>query len=543
MTKPFVACLLLAAACAQAQSPTPAPTPKPACVTDFSTAGFDFKIAEGPAKPKKETFGPLYQCPDWFRDAKFGIYMHWGLNSVPGRDGHYARRMYLQTSPNADSTYNYHVTRFGHPSKFGYKDFIPMWKAENFDPVALAALYKECGAKFIGVMAVHHDNFDLWDSTWQPWNSAKMGPKRDIVGEWEKATRKEGLRFVITTHLSNQHHEHLFYRGNCDTSGPLKDVPYDTMDPKNEGLYGKRTPDCEWLINPDFARSWYLRLKDLVDKYNPDILYFDGNLPNGDYGLNLAAHFFNHRIQMSGTMDGIMAIKARNQKGFMEDIESSGVEQLMPHPFLVDTSLNPGWFYIGATAAKGEGPGDDAGMGKTVNPSQGSDQLRMTAGQVIDNLVDIVSKNGNMMLNVGLRPDGSLPETYRRELLEIGAWLKTNGEAIYGTRPFTVFGEGPFQKPKGQAYDDNMYVFTAKDIRFTTKGSALYATFLDWPGDGVTATITSLRPEAISNIQSVKLLATGESLQWKLGNHGLAVTMPAKAPGKFAYVVRIETAK
>lgn len=536
--------LLLVAVAARAQTPAPskpapAEPPKPAIATDFSAEGFAFNIARGPFKPEPGSFAPLYRCPDWFRDAKFGIYMHWGLNSVPGYDGHYARRMYQQDS----QTYKFHVAKFGHPTKFGYKDFIPMWTAEKFDPAALAAFYKESGAKFIGVMAVHHDNFDLWDSAHQPWNSVRMGPRRDIVGEWEKATRKEGLRFVITTHLSNQHHEHLFYRGNSDTSGPLKGVPYDTMDPKNDGLYGKRTPDREWLINPDFARSWFLRLKDLIDKYNPDILYLDGFLANGPYGLNMAAHYYNRRLEVNGQQDALLAMKSRGPKGFLLDIESSGVEGIEPEPFLVDTTLNPGWFYMGSSLPpKTDGPGDDAGMGKAVNAAADPDRLRMTAGQVVDNLVDLVSKNGNMMLNVGLRPDGSLPETFRRELVEIGAWLKVNGEAIYGSRPFTSFGEGPFQKPKGHAYDDNQFVFTAKDIRFTTKGGILYATFLDWPGDGQTAVITSIKPGVLPDIRSVKMLATGESLSWKQGGEGLSVTMPAHAPGKFAYVVKIEAA-
>jgi alpha-L-fucosidase len=515
------------------------PAPRHPCADDFSVDGFDFHIAQGPFKPQSDSFAPLYRCPDWFRDAKFGIYMHWGLNSVPGFDGHYARRMYLQGNP----TYDFHVAQFGHPSEFGYKDFISLWKAEKFDPEELAEFYKECGAKFIGVMAVHHDNFDLWDSTHQPWNSVKMGPKRDIVGEWEKATRKLGLRFFVTTHLSNQHHEHLFYRGTADAKGPLAGVPYDTMDPEYEGLYGKRTPDREWLINPDFAQSWFLRLKDLIDKYNPDLLYLDGFLANRAYGLNMAAHYYNRRIQINGQQDALLAMKSRGPKGFILDIESSGVEAIEPEPFLVDTTLNPGWFFMGEKALGTEATGDDAGMGRKTKRAQDADALRMTAGQIIDNLADLVSKNGNMMLNVGLRADGSLPETFRRELTEIGEWLRSNGEAVYGTRPFQVFGEGPFQKPKEHAYDDNLFVFTAKDIRFTTKEANIYAIFLDWPGDGAKAKITSIKRGMLPAIQSVQMLTTGERLEWTLGAEGLEIALPEKAPGKFAFVVKIETSK
>ena len=524
---------------------------------EFSTEGFDFQIAKGPYTPKADAFGPLYRCPDWFRDVKLGIYMHWGLNSVPGFHGHYGRNMYTQEEPEAyridkqtrrrplsgykpgaESVYKYHVEHFGHPSRFGYKDFIPMWKADKFDAMALASLYKQCGARFVGVMANHHDNFDLFDSTYQPWNSARMGPKRDVVGEWNRACRQQGLRFFVTSHLSNNVHENYFYQGRSDTSGPLKGVPYDTVAPENAGLYGKRTPDGLRRLNPEFARNWYLRLKDIVDKYNPDLLYLDGPLPNGDYGLNLAAHFYNRNIQLNGSQQGVFTIKQSKPKGFTLDVEAAGVDQLMPEPFLVDTTLNPGWFYLGSSVAKTE-KADDAGMGGPKKSDTNPDELRLTAGQVIDNLIDIVSKNGNMMLNIGLRPDGSLPDSFRDELLKIGEWLKLNGDAIYGTRPFTVFGEGPFRKPKGGKFDDNRYVFTARDIRFTTKPNMVYALFLEWPGNAKEAFIESLGSDKLAGIAQVSMLATGERLKWSQERNGLRVTLPATCPGKFAWVVRV----
>ena len=534
----------------------PDPKPADAAANEFSTEGFEFKIAKGPYKPQADAFGPLYRCPDWFRDVKFGIYMHWGLNSVPGFHGHYGRNMYTQEEPEAyridqqtgrrqsgykpgaESVYKYHVAHYGHPSHFGYKDFIPLWKAEKFNALALAELYKQSGARFVGVMANHHDNFDLFDSTYQPWNSVRMGPKLDVVGEWKKACRQLGLRFFITSHLSNTVHEHYFYQGRCDTSGPLKGVPYDTVAPENEGLYGKRTPDGLRRLNPEFARSWYLRLKDLIDKYNPDLLYLDGPLPNGDYGLNLAAHFYNRNLELNGSQQGVFTTKQSKPRGFTLDVEAAGIDRLMQTPFLVDTTLNPGWFYLGSSTAKAE-HADDAGMGATNKSGANSDELRLTAGQVIDNLADIVSKNGNMMLNVGLRPDGTLPDSFRDELLKIGEWLKINGEAIYGTRPFTVFGEGPFRKPKGGKFDDNRYVFTAQDIRFTTKPNVVYALFLGWPGDAKEAVIESLGSNKLAGINSISMLATGERLKWSQEPNGLRVTMPAACPGKFAWVVKV----
>jgi alpha-L-fucosidase len=526
---------------------------------NFNTNGFDFQIAPGPVQPTAKSLGENYHCPDWFRDAKFGIYMHWGLNSVAGFDGHYARYMYHQEEPETsradqatkrtvlsgfrpgrETVYQYHTNTFGHPSKFGYKDFISLWKADKFDAAALAKLYKDCGAKYVGVMAVHHDNFDLYDSTYQPWNSVRMGPKRDIVGDWQKACAKEHLRFAVSSHLSNEHHEHLFYQGEADTTGSLKGVPYDTMDPKNDGLYGKRTPDRLRRVNPEFAQSWYRRTKELIDKYNPDLIYLDGGLPNGSYGLNLAAHFYNHYLQVNGKPEGVFTIKRTSPAGFTLDVESAGVGKGLENPWQVDTSINPGWFYLGtknSTDNIATNATDDAGMSAANASNNGPDSIRLNAGQVVRNLADIVSKNGNMMLNVGLRPDGSLPETYRHELLDIGRWLKVNGEAIYATRPYKIFGEGPFQLPKGGGFNDNLFQFTAEDIRFTTKGDALYAIVLAVPTAEVS--IKSLGDSA-GKIESVSLLGSPAKLEWKQTAAALTIQPVKEWPCQHAVVFEIK---
>jgi len=502
---------------------------------EFSTNGFSFNIASGPFQPDPKSLAEHYRPPAWFADLKFGIYMHWGLNSVAGFNGHYARWMYRQDQP--EDAYNYHVATFGHPTQFGYKDFIPLWQADKFDADALAELYKSVGARFVGVMAVHHDNFDLWDSTYQPWNSVAMGPKLNVVGAWQKAVRQRGLRFFITTHLSNQYHEHLFYQGIADLSGPLKGVPYDTVDPRYQGLYSKRTPDGKRVINPDYARRWFLRLKDLVDKYQPDLLYLDTqDLPDGAYGLNLAAHFYNQSArQHDGQQENIITIK-RPTRGFGLDIEAAGADNIRPEPFLLDTSLNPGWFYLGkkihtaATADAGGGAAGDNG----VDP----DRLRLTGGQVIHLLADCVSKNGNLMLNVGLRPDGSLPETFRRELLVIGDWLKTNGEAIYDTRPFRVFGEGPFQKPPSKnRFNDSEYKFVAQDIRFTQSkdGKTIYAICLGAPKE-------PLRIKALGSdkIRSLTLLGSDAKIEWKQEAGALIIQPAAQWPSQHAVTFKVQ---
>lgn len=519
-----------------------------------SAATYHFDIASGPVQATDTSLAAHYQCPEWFRNAKFGIYMHWGLNSVAGYDGHYGRFMYwcqtpdssllkypiLGYKPHAPKVYQYHLKHFGHPSKFGYKDFIPLWKATRFNADSLAAFYKEVGARFIGVMAVHHDNFDLYDSSHQPWNSVNMGPKIDIVGAWQKACRKVGVRFAVTSHLSNYCHEHMFYQGSdADPDGPYAGMPYDYMDPAYEGLYGKRTPDRIMRQEPAFAQQWYERTKELIDKYDPDLIYFDGPLPNGIYGQQLAAHFYNLKLDADGTQQGVMTIK-RPRKGFTLDRECSGADDKQETPFLVDTTVNPGWFYLG-DSLNINAEGGDAGM-NAVSEAPTKDKLRMTAGQIVDNLVDIVSKNGTMMLNVGLRADGSLPETYRNELVKIGQWLKLNGEAIYDTRPFKVYGEGTFSIEAAagtKLYADNLYAYTANDIRFTTKGNTIYVIVLAWPGNGCTIRVKSLGDREIGSVKAVSFLATGESLGWKQEDQGLYITMPAHPTGEYAYAFKV----
>ena len=413
-----------------------------------------------------------------------------------------------------------------------------MWKAGKFNADSLAAFYKEIGARFIGVMAVHHDNFDLYDSSHQPWNSVNMGPKLDIVGAWQKACKKAGVHFAISSHLSNYCHEHMFYQGsNADPEGPYAGIPYDYMNPAYEGLYGKRTPDRIMRLEPEFAQSWYLRTKELIDKYEPELLYFDGPLPNGIYGQQLAAHFYNKNLSQKGVQKGVLTIK-RERAGYTLDRECSGEDDLQKNPFLVDTTINPGWFYMGNSLNIND-EGGDAGMSSAVQ-GEAKDKLRMTAGQIVDNLIDIVSKNGNMMLNVGLRPDGSLPETFRNELMKIGNWLKLNGEAIYDTRPFTVYGEGNFSaKAHQQQYADYLYAFTAKDIRFTTKKNTIYVFAMDWPGNEAILKIRHLNSKKIQNIQSVSFLASGETVNWTQDINGLSITMPSRPAGEYAYVFKV----
>ncbi|MDE6125998.1 MAG: alpha-L-fucosidase [Muribaculaceae bacterium] len=523
-----------------------------AAVIDSLAAGFEFDIAPGPYAPTYESFEENYQCPAWFRDDKFGIYMHWGLNSVAGFNGHYARWMYYGQEPDsvtrsnimcgyrpiARSVYDYHVSHFGHPSEFGYKDFIPLWKPTRFNPDSLAAIYKRIGARFIGVMAVHHDNFDLFDSPGQPWNSVNMGPHIDIVGAWRDAAEKAGLRFAITSHMSNYCHEHAFYQGpTADADGPYAGIPYDYNNPEYAGLYGERTDDRLMRLQPGFAKNWYARTRCLIDKYHPDLLYFDGPLPEGMFGRNIAAHFYNLSRDKHGSQQGVLTIKRRHP-GLTLTHECSCPDSIYPEPFLYETSINPGWFYLGqdiVSSAAAADAGQD-GIAKTDTP----DQLRMTAGQTIDMLCDIVSKNGTMMLNVGLRPDGSLPETYLAELEKIGDWLRTNGEAIFDTRPYRVYGEGSFN-PSAQkkAYFDNRIHFGSDEIRYTTKPGTIYAILLDWPVGSDIIELKALAEDESLDIESVTYLPTRDAIEWRREDGRLTVKLPSVRATHSAFPFKI----
>jgi len=241
-----------------------------------------------------------YRCPDWFRDAKFGIWAHWGPQSVPMFGDWYARKMYEEGGKSG--YYDHHVKTYGHPSKFGYKDIVPLWKAEKFDPEALMPLYKAAGARYFVSMGVHHDNFDLWNSKHQEWNAVKMGPKRDIVGDWQKAARKQGLRFGVSEHLGASYTWFQASRG-ADKKGPLAGVPYDGADARVERLYHPATKpgDTAWYTtDAAWAAEWSNRIGDLVDQHQPDLVYSDGALPFGDVGRKFLANFYNSNMKRHG---------------------------------------------------------------------------------------------------------------------------------------------------------------------------------------------------------------------------------------------------
>ena len=492
----------IAALAPAADSPgrTVGPAPKPT-------------IAPGPFKPEFESL-KQYKYPEWFRDAKLGMWAHWGPQAVPMEGDWYARNLYIQ----GERQYKHHLENYGHPSKQGYKDIIPLWKAEKWDPDRLMALYQKAGARYFVSMGSHHDNFHLWNSTYHKWNAVNMGPKRDVVGDWQKAAKKLGLRFGVSEHLGASFTWYQPSHGS-DKTGPLAGVPYDGADPKYQDLYHPLAApgDTDWYSNnPQWQREWFRYIKDLVDNYHPDLLYTDGPVPFGnEVGRSMIAHLYNSSAQRhDGTVDVVYTCKMRSDGMWVEDLERGVMPGIRPFPWQIDTSIGD-WYYNKHWKYRG-------------------------AEWVIRTLVDTVSKNGNLLINVVQRPDGSLDKEALQVLEDLTAWMAINSEAIYETRPWLVHGEGP-TKVKGGSFGED-FGYSAKDLRFTMKkdGSALYAAALGWPTEGKVV-IRSLAkfPEVTGRVKDVRLLGCSDKLSWTHDGSGLTVQLPAQKPCKFAIVLKI----
>ena len=513
-------------------------------------------MASGPFNPDWNSLSS-YQTPEWFRNAKFGIWAHWGPQCQPEFGDWYAREMYMEGS----RKYKYHVEKYGHPSKFGFKDVINEWKAELWDPESLVSLYKQAGAKYFVALANHHDNFDLYKSKYQKnWNSTKIGPKKDLIGGWEKAARRNGLRFGVSVHAAHAW-SWMETAQRADKNGPLAGVPYDGKLTKADGkgkwwdgldpqeLYAQNHPlsknsqnngmihkQWNWgngvaVPSKEYCEKFYNRTIDLINEYDPDLVYFDDTAlplwPVSDAGLRIAAHMYNRSLKKKGKVEAVINGKVLDElqrKCMVWDIERGQSNEIEPLPWQTDTCIG-NWHY--------------------ERPVYNNKSYK-SAKTVVHTLADVVSKNGNLLLNIPVRGNGTIDELERAIVVEIGEWMAVNSDAIYDTRPWKVFGEGPAMEAapalSAQGFNEGKgKPFGATDIRFTTKTNQVYATVLGWPENGQVL-IKSMK-EGNANLEkgvsAVEMVGNGQKLKFSQTNEGLLVNLNEKPKLSYAFALKI----
>ena len=453
-------------------------------------------------QPSWENIAEHYQFPEWFRDGKFGIFIHWGVYSVPAFGSEwYSRNMYIKDSPE----YKHHIATYGKHTDFGYKDFIPMFRGEKFDADEWASLFKEAGARYVIPVAEHHDGFAMYDSDLNEWNAVKMGPKKDIIGLLKKAVEKQGMTFGVSSHRAENA---WFFNGGMDFPSDVQDTTI--------SLYGRRYKGWATYTD-DVAREWLAHTYELLLKYQPSMIYFDWTVNDSvlmPYFNKFLAFYYNNAL------DWGKEVTACTKQGYPTDIQVWDVERgksdkMMQFPWQTDTSVGKkSWSYVEGEENK-------------------------TPEQIVHDLVDIVSKNGNMLLNIGPKADGTITDEQKNVLLSIGRWLKVNGEAIYGTRCWKRFGEGDAVVTKGSFSDNAAAEYTSRDLRFTTKGNDFYVIALNWDADHVL--VKSLTPEVIADarIKGITMLGSGEKIRWEQTDEGLRIDFPSQKPCDYAYTFKI----
>lgn len=502
-------------------------------------------IASGKFEPTWQSLSQ-YKVPEWFRNAKFGIWAHWGPQCQAEQGDWYARGMYEEGS----GYYKYQVAHYGHPSKAGFKEVIHDWKAQNWNPEKLVALYKRTGAQYFFAMANHHDNLDMWDSKYQEWNTTRVGPQKNIIDGWSKAAKKYKLPFGLSVHAS---HAWTFYETaqRADTTGPMKGVPYDGKLTKADGkgtwwegldpqaLYVQNhKPSTGWswewqkgVVTPpsqEYCDKFYNRTMDLINKYDPDLVYFDDTTlplyPVSDAGLKLAAHYYNHNMATHhGKLEAVMfgKILTEDQKKCMVwDVERGAPDKGQPLAWQTCTCIGD-WHY---------------------NRGRYNDNNYKSATTVIRTLIDIVSKNGNLLLNIPVRGDGTIDDKEVTVLEGIAKWMKINKESIFDTRPWKIFGEGPSEdavnKLDGAGFNEGKLAYTEKDVRYVQKGNVLYATVMGVPTEDIS--LKSLVKNIGTNkITKIELLGSKEKLSWKQHSDSLIIEKPKFIPNDIAVVFKI----
>ncbi|MEW4922872.1 alpha-L-fucosidase [Algibacter sp. 2305UL17-15] len=469
-------------------------------------------------EPNWESIKKHYKDPEWFNKQKFGIFIHWGAYSVPAYGSEwYPRNMYMDSAQftaelklqrtGPSDVNKHHVKNWGDLKEFGYKDFIPMFKGENFNAAEWIDLFKKAGAKYVVPVADHHDGFAMYKSNTTRWNAVEMGPKRDILGELMKEGRSKGLIMGASSHYA------------FNWSFFNKKDHFDTTDPEYADLYSKKGKDLNEPVSEEFKELWWARTKDLIDNYQPDILWFDFMLDTPEwreYRPKLAAYYYNKGIEWGKEV--VLQDKNFYEQAFPEgtviyDLERGKLPGIRKLPWQTDTSIGKNsWSHV-------------------------TNWKSRTANSLIDDLIDIVSKNGNLLLNVGPKADGTIPEDQKQILLEMGAWLDINGEAIYDTKYWKTFGEGPTEVGTGHHSEGGNKDFTGQDMRFTQKDGNLYAILLGWPENGKVVIKSIDKNEAV---KSISMLGSDETLKWSQEEDGLHVTLPSKKPCDFAFSLKIQ---
>ncbi len=442
-----------------------------------------------------------FDVPLWYKKAKFGIFIHWGLYSVPEYSNEwYSRNMYIQGMP----AYEHHIKTYGPQRDFGYKDFIPMFTGNRFDPKEWAKIFKEAGARYVFQVAEHHDGFQMYKSSISSYNAYEMGPKRDVLGELKQALEREGLVFCTSSHRA----EHWFFMGHgknfdSDIKEPLKsgDFYWPAMpEPDNQALFSEPYPTDEFL------QDWLIRTCEIIDRYKPSILYFDWWVQHAafkPYLRKLTAYYYNRGLEWGERVAVCYKHDALMFGAGIVDVERGKFADPKPYYWQTDTAVaRNSWCYTDTLDYK-------------------------TSTEIICDLIDIVSKNGNMLLNIGPRADGSIPEKDAGILRDIGVWLKVNGEAIYDSKVWRKSSEGPIKEIEGQFTDNKSRVYTSEDFRFTVRGDCLYAAVMKYPEDGK-LTIRSLAestnqnaPEFHGIISAISILGFNETPVWTRNTEGL----------------------